>query len=89
MTQKDIFDIALNQAAADCSCSPEDFLRTEHVVTEARPNPSARRDRPNPPLCRLVTFGSNIVASCRKDLIPDVTAYVNSQSAHYRCFETP
>ena len=51
MTQKDIFDIALKQSAADCSCSPEDFLRTEHVVTEARPNPSARRDRPNPPLC--------------------------------------
>ena len=46
MTQKDIFDIALAQAAADCSCSPKDFLRTEHVVTEARPNPSARRDRP-------------------------------------------
>ena len=89
MTQKDIFDIALKQSAADCSCSPEDFLRTEHVVTEARPNPSARRDRPNPPLCRLVSFGSNIVSACRKDLIPDVTAYVNSQSAHYRCFETP
>ena len=43
MTQKDIFDIALKQSAADCSCSPEDFLRTEHVVTEARPNPSARQ----------------------------------------------
>ena len=89
MTQKDILDIALKQSAADCSCNPEDFLRTEHVVTEAQPNPSARRDRPNPPLCRMVSFGSNIVAACRKDLIPDVTAYVNSQSAHYRCFETP
>ena len=32
MTQKDIFDIALAQAAADCSCSPEDFLRTEFDI---------------------------------------------------------
>lgn len=89
MIQKDIMETALKQSAADCACSPEDFLRTEHVVTEARPSPDARKDRPNLPLCRLVTFGSNIVAVCRKDLIPDVTAYVNSQSAHYRCFETP
>ena len=89
MIQRDILETALKQSAADCSCSPEDFLRTEHVVTEALPSPDARKDRPNPPLCRLVTFGSNIVAACRKDLIPDVTAYVNSQPAHYRCFETP
>ena len=89
MNQKEILDIALKQSAVDCSCRPEDFLQTGHVVTEAIANPSARRDRPNPPLVRMVSFGSNIVAACRKDLIPDITAYVNSQPAHYRCFETP
>lgn len=89
MTQQDVLNIALRQSAADCSCSPEDFTRTEHVITEAVPSADARKDRPNPPLCRMVSFGSNIVAACRKDLIPDITAYVNSQPAHYRCFETP
>ena len=89
MTQKDILEIALKQSAADCACRPEDFSRTEHVVTEAVFSPDARRDRPNPPLCRMVSFGSNIVAACRKDLIPEITAYVNSQSSFYRCFETP
>ena len=74
MTQKEILETALKQSAADCSCSPEDFSRAENVVTESVPNASARRDRPNPPLCRLVTFGSNVVAACRKDLIPEVTA---------------
>ena len=89
MTQTEILETALKQSAADCSCNPEDFSRAENVVTESVPNASARRDRPNPPLCRLVTFGSNVVAACRKDLIPEVTAYVNSQSSFYRCFETP
>lgn len=89
MTQKEILEIALKQSAADCSCSPDDFARTENVITESVPDASARRDRPNPTLCRLVTFGSNIVATCRKDLIPEVTVYVNSQDAFHRCFETP
>ena len=88
MNRKEILDIALKQSAADCACSPEDFLRAEPVVTEAAASPSARRDRPNPPVLRMVSFGSNVVAACRKDLIPDVTAYVNSLAAH-RCFELP
>ena len=89
MTQQEVLNTALRQSAADCACSPEDFTRTEHVITEAVPSPDARKDRPNPPLCRMVSFGSNIVAACRKDLIPDITAYVNSQPAFYRCFEIP
>ena len=89
MTQKEIFDAALRQSAADCSCSPEDFSREENVVTESLPDAGARKDRPNPTLCRLVTFGSNVVAACRKDLIPAVTDYVSSRPAYYRCFETP
>ena len=88
MTQKKILEIALKQAAADCSCSPEDFLNEESVITEALPSPDARKDRPNPPLCRLVSFGSNVVASCRRDLIPEVKAYITGQPAYYRCFET-
>ena len=89
MTQKDVLEIALKQSAADCSCSPADFTRTDHVITEAVPSPDARKDRPNPPLCRMISFGSNIVAACRKDLIPEITAYVNSLPAFYRCFEIP
>ncbi len=89
MTQKEILDIALKQAAADCSCDPEDFSRTENVVNEAVASPSARRDRPGVPVCRLYSFGPNAVASCRKDLIPEITAYLNGQGACYRCFQLP
>ena len=89
MTQQEIMTIALRQSAADCSCSETDFLRKENVITESLPSPDARKYLKLPLICELVSYGTNLVASCRKDLIPEVTAFVNGAEDAYRCFETP
>ena len=33
MTNQDILRIALQQSAYDCNCRPEDFLKSENVIT--------------------------------------------------------
>ena len=42
-----------------------------------------------PHICALFSYGSNIVASCRRDLIPDIASYVSHMQKIHRCFETP
>ena len=88
MTYQEILKAAMRQSAADCSCSEEDFLRTDNIVTESKPSADASRYLDVPHLCALFSYGSNVVASCRRDLIPEVEAFVNGQEKHYRCFET-
>ena len=73
MTREEILEIALRQSAADCSCSKEDFKRETNVVVEAKPAPEGSRYMTFPQICALFSYGGNIVASCRKDLIPEVT----------------
>ena len=89
MTYQEIIATAMRQSAADCSCSEEDFRRNTNVVTESMPNENASRYMTVPHICALYTYGTNVVASCRADLIPEVTAFLNSQPTAYRCFETP
>ena len=89
MTYQEIIATAMRQSAADCSCSEEDFRRNANVVTESLPNENASRYMTVPHICALYTYGANVVASCRADLIPEVTDFLNRQSTAYRCFETP
>ena len=89
MTQAEIMNAALRQSAADCSCSEEDFLRTNNVIVESRASAGASRYMTVPHICALFSYGSNVVASCRKDLLPDVETFVNGQENAYRCFEPP
>ena len=89
MTYQEIIATAMRQSAADCSCSEEDFRRNANVVTESLPNENASRYMTVPHICALYTYGTNVVASCRADLIPEVTDFLNRQSTVYRCFETP
>ena len=42
-----------------------------------------------PHICAMFTWGSNVVVSCRKDLIPDMEAYVAGSQPLYRCFDVP
>jgi len=89
MTNKEILDIALAQHAIDCCCKPEDFLAKEHVVCEAHPAEGARAYLKQPIICYLVSYGSNVVASCVKELIPAVTEWLaKNRPLHYN-FETP
>ena len=89
MTYQEIIATAMRQSAADCSCSEEDFQRNTNVVTESLPNENASRYMTVPHICALYTYGTNVVASCRADLIPEVTTFLNQQTTAYRCFDTP
>ena len=89
MTKQDIMCIAMRQSAADCACSEEDFRRETNVVVASKASDSASRYMTLPHICALFSYGSNVVASCREDLIPEVTAYVNGADQAFRCFETP
>ena len=89
MTQQEILAASLRQTAIDWSCAEEDFRRDTNVVVESRPSPDASRYMTLPHICALATYGGNVVAACRKDLIPEVEAFVNGQEKPHRCFETP
>ena len=77
----------MRQSAIDCSCGEEDFRRVTHVFVENKASEQASKFLKSPNTCRLVSYGSNVVASCRKDLIPEVEAFVNGQEKFHRCFE--
>jgi len=89
ITKQEIMRIAMRQSAVDCSCSEEDFRRTTHVVVESRPAGEASRYMTLPHLCTLFSYGSNIVASCRRDLMKEVEAYINGADRIHTCFEPP
>ena len=89
MTQREIMAVALRQCAEDWSCSEEDFRRETNVIVESKPSEKASRYLTMPAVCSLISFGSNIVAACRRDLIPEVTAYVNGAEKIHGCFEPP
>ena len=89
MTYQEILKVALQQSATDCSCAAEDFLRDTNVIVESKASDGCSRYMDVPHICALFSYGSNVVAACRRDLIPEVTAWIGSIPKHYRCFETP
>ena len=89
MTKQEILSVAIRQSAVDCSCSEDDFQRSNNVIVESLPAENGSRYMAFPQICALFSYGSNIVASCRQDLIPEVTAFINGTDRIHRCFETP
>jgi len=88
MTNQKIWEIALQQSAYDCNCAPEDFLAENNVVTVSKKHPLARKYLELPLSCDLVSYGSNIVAQAREDLVPLVRQYIDRYPVEH-CFETP
>lgn len=88
MTNQEIFDIALEQSAYDCNCTPEDFLKDTNVITLSQKNERARKYIPLPLECDLVSYGNNIVAQVSERLRAEVEEYINRYPAEH-CFETP
>lgn len=88
MNPKQILAVALEQSACDLSCSPEDFRSGENRFFLSRPNPRARAYLQLPFSLQLVSYGSNIVASCAQELIPVAQQYLQGQRIEH-CFETP
>ncbi len=88
MTNEYIRKIALEQAAYDSACAPEDFLRDEPVVVISKENPRARRYLKLPYFLDLTSYGSNVVASCSPE-IADFAREFLAEREPCRCFETP
>ena len=88
MTNNDIWRIALQQSAYESNCAPEDFLKTENVVTVSQPHPLARKYLKLPLSCDLVSYGSNIVAQASLEIAPLVRKYIDRYPVEH-CFETP
>ena len=89
MTRQEIWAAAMRQTAVDCSCQPEDFLRETNVVAASVPSEGASRYMALPHILALFSYGSNVVASCRADLIPEITAFVDGVPRFHNCFEPP
>ncbi|MDE6233680.1 MAG: GNAT family N-acetyltransferase [Lachnospiraceae bacterium] len=88
MTNQELLKIAMQQSAYDCNCNPEDFLKDKNIIVISRDNPNARKYLTLPFECDLVSYGNNIVASVREDLIDIVSEYINKYQVEH-CFETP
>ena len=78
----------MEQSAADLSCEPSDFLKSENVIVRSEVGERARKYYAEPIACNLVSYGSNLVASVRDEYRELVVDYIN-RFEYYRCFETP
>ena len=88
MTQKEIFEIALRQSAIDCNCAPDDFLKSENVMTLSKKDDRARKYLPLPFVCDMVSYGHNIVAQTSEELAEVTKKYIDKYPATH-CFEAP
>lgn len=91
MNNHEIMQIALQQSAIDCNCSPGDFLTVTNHVCESVASDS-KKERcylQLPHLCSLVSYGANIVASGRASILTDIGHFINQAEEPSDCFETP
>lgn len=89
MTQQEILRAAMRQSAVDCSCSEKDFHKESNVIVESKAAEGCSRYMTLPHICMLFSYGSNIVAACRKDLIQEIETFINSTGKIHHCFESP
>ncbi|UZQ86734.1 GNAT family N-acetyltransferase [Thermoclostridium stercorarium] len=88
MTNKEIFQIAMEQSALDINCNAGDFLKDCNVVVKHKLGQSAKKYYKEPISCIFVSYGNNIVASVKDEFHDIVTEYI-SKFEFYHCFETP
>ena len=88
MTNKEIFEIALEQSAYDLNCKPSDFLKSENVITKSVKNEKARKYLELPFECNMVSYGNNIVAQTSDRVRGKVKDFLNNIPQEH-CFETP
>jgi len=89
MNNEEILQIALRQSAVDCSCTPEDFIRTANSVHESFASNRARKYLSLPHICALVSYGSCVVACGKRELLPELERYMDGVSNIADCFDTP
>lgn len=89
MDNRTILNIAMQQSAYDCCCTPEDFQSAQNSLHESFPSDKARKYLKLPHICNLVSYGTNIVAAGQKEILPEIGKFINGFSAVEDCFETP
>ena len=88
MTNREIFDIALNQSAVELHCAPSDLLAGKNKIVYSRRDDRARAYLTLPFDCNLVTYGRGVVASTRPQYADAVEEYIGRYRPE-QCFETP
>ena len=88
MTNEDILRVAMRQSSVDLGCALEDFLKKENQIVISKKNNNARKYLELPFECNLVSYGNNIVASVREDIVDIVKNYIEQYQIEH-CFETP
>lgn len=88
MTNKEIYQIALEQSAFDLNCRAEDFLSAQPVFTKTGIGEKARKYYAEPISCNLVSYGNNIVAAVSEENKEIVKEYLH-KFEFFHCFETP
>lgn len=88
MTRTEIMEIALAQSAIDLGCRPEDFLSDRNMTVRSTANPTARRYLELPFSLDMVSYGSNVVASC-SDPFREIAERYLAKTSPAHAFETP
>lgn len=88
MNQKDILKIAYQQSAIDFHCQPEDFLKTENIITFSKAHPEAKKYMVLPTYCQMISYGPNIIASIDPKIEKEICSFLDTFS-NFRAFETP
>ena len=88
MTNKEIFNIAMQQSAYDLNAKASDFLMDTNVFVKSEIGSLAKKYYKEPIACNFVSYGNNIVASVKDEYREIVEMYL-SKYEFYHCFETP
>ena len=88
LTKEQIYETAYRQSAVDLNCDPSDFTAGKHLTVISKPHPEARAYLELPFYFKLVSYGSNVVASVSEDFRDEAESYINSYILAH-CFETP
>ena len=88
LSQKEIWQIAMEQSAEDLGCNVEDFLLQKNVIVPFKLGENARKYLKLPITCNFVSYGNNLVVGVTDEVSEIVKEYVNKFD-FYHCFETP
>lgn len=88
MGQTDYFALLRKQLSIDFNCAPEDFLKTENILTESAANEGRRFYSEEKFFFQMVTLGGNAIISADKRLHPFLRDYMDNAVGHW-LFEQP
>ena len=84
-----LLGIAMEQAARDCGCNPDDFLKESNTVVTPNGRCGSKKYLKGPQFCHMVSFGHGVVASVDARLADFMRSYLQSLGDPFRAFDTP